>query len=340
MPLARASDELHMATGVADDDPLRASAGNVLHFRVENRLGSFGLDDVVDACAATTTLGHFQFDELDAGDALEQIARWFDDFLNVPQVARIGVGDARFHSAGGLDAQIRCQKFGNVLDLCREFFGFFEIHRIIVKEMRDFVFERRAATARVRDDGVIVAREERVNVASRQFARERVFALVDVRRTAARLPGGKMYFVAIALQHANRRFVHLSEKRFLDATDEERHLAAFFAEGWRGRAIIAIARLDGWQNRFHRLERLGEVIERAHDFLNTGDFVQPHHARHQFQQSEIWHQLTQTQPTDESLDDADAPIQRDGGLRGVNQDAVLNAGGTRGLARAARKAQT
>src|ERR1700733_14554006 len=93
--LAEAVLDLEEAAGVAGGDDRGAGGGDVVDFALKELVGHLGLDEVVDAGAATTPHGFGERLEVEAGDAREQFAWLGGDFLAVAEMAGVVVGDGR-----------------------------------------------------------------------------------------------------------------------------------------------------------------------------------------------------------------------------------------------------
>ena len=65
---AGAVDDLQEATRISGGDGIDASGYNALNFSIEQVIGHFGLDEVVDAGAAAAPGAFRKFDELEAGN--------------------------------------------------------------------------------------------------------------------------------------------------------------------------------------------------------------------------------------------------------------------------------
>ncbi len=83
---------------------ISARVGGVGDFFVDELVGDFGMDHVVDAGTATTTVGGAHFDELEVCDLFEDLARLEADFLSVCEMAGVLVGDAGGRWQRGLGA--------------------------------------------------------------------------------------------------------------------------------------------------------------------------------------------------------------------------------------------
>src|SRR5579875_2093608 len=88
---ASAEGNLHHTAGVASGDYPGSAGDDVLHLAVEQLAGHFLVRDVIDPRASTAPVGLFQIDQLEAGDAFEQLARLLLNLLPVSQMAGIMV---------------------------------------------------------------------------------------------------------------------------------------------------------------------------------------------------------------------------------------------------------
>ena len=96
---ASAVDDLKEATGISSGDGVHAGGFDSLNFAIEQVVGHFRLNDVVDAGAAAAPGAFGKFDEFQAGDGVQDLARLRGDFLAVAQMASFVVSDGAGRSA-------------------------------------------------------------------------------------------------------------------------------------------------------------------------------------------------------------------------------------------------
>ncbi len=278
-----AGAELEHAAGVGGNDDFGFDRRDVFHFVVEQFERGFGLRDVVDAGGAAANVGVRQFDEFEAGNLFQEIARGVANLLSVEQVARILICDAqieRLERAQRSD-DTECRKiFRDVAHLGFEHGGLRELRLFLGEEVIVFL-ERGAAPGGVGDDGVEFFAGEGEEIFAGEVARGVADSGVGGERSAAHLSFGDDDFDAVGVEDANGRVVESREGDLRDATGEEGDAGAllpysgkcateFLEEKWRfdfGQKLLPIGETEKFE---HAAE--------ANEALQSGALVKPDEA--------------------------------------------------------------
>src|SRR5687768_11294065 len=85
--------ELDGASGIGGGNDRRSGAENVAHFPSEQFRRHFRLGNIIDAGAATAPARLRQFDELEAGNHLQECPRLAADFLSMTKMTALMIGD-------------------------------------------------------------------------------------------------------------------------------------------------------------------------------------------------------------------------------------------------------
>ena len=118
-----AGAELQDAAGIGGDDDRSGGGFGVLHFFGEKLHGGVRFGDVVNSGGAAAVIGEGHFDEFDAGNGADELARGFADFLAMGQMAGILIGDPEFRFAERRGEAEVDEKFGDVADARGKFGG-------------------------------------------------------------------------------------------------------------------------------------------------------------------------------------------------------------------------
>jgi hypothetical protein len=91
----RSQAELQQAARVASGDHVGVHSRDMPHLAVENLGRQFGMEQVIDPGTAAAPVGFLHIEELQAGNSLEQAARFVLHPLSMQQMTRVVVGDAQ-----------------------------------------------------------------------------------------------------------------------------------------------------------------------------------------------------------------------------------------------------
>ncbi len=140
-----------MAAGVSGGDDIGIGFLDVAGFSVEKLARHIGLHDVVDSGASAADHRFFEFNKLDSGDGLDELAGLAGDLLAVGEVAGVVVGDAFALEFGCLLEKIgevlAEEEFGEVDDSLGELLGFGGAEKVAV------LLHGASASGGVDDDG-------------------------------------------------------------------------------------------------------------------------------------------------------------------------------------------
>jgi hypothetical protein len=139
--------------------------------------------------------------------------------------------------------------------------------------MRRILFQCGAAARRIREDRVVAAVHQRVDIAPRQAARFVPQARMNVQRAAAALTAGHHHLAAILLQDTDGGLIQSGEAHVGDAPRHQRHPVTPLAFG--GKSLADLAEEE---------RRLGRRRKPLH-------IAQP---IQQFQEAQCSHQLLQS----------------------------------------------
>ena len=247
------------------------------------------------------------------------------------------------------------EELRNVTDFAGELVCSCTVHRVIGEELL-VLFQRRAATGGVGDDGVepsyaLRALEGRLlaekgfKVGAGEALGEVAEAGVDVERAAAELPGGHDDFAAIHSQDAEGGAVQFCEGRLGDAAGEEGHagpptpcrLRRVHATQLGEKEVVVQRR-----QQLLRFAELAEKFQRARSpcrLLQAGALIETQQAADEGEARGVGKQLAKAEPAQEAGDERAAVVLLNLRAGGFDELAVLDAGGAGGLAGAAVEAE-
>ena len=87
--------DLQKASRISSGHDGCARGFDVAQLALEEVVGHFGLDEIVDACAAAAPGAFGQFDQVQSGNGFKKLAGLSRNFLAVAEVAGFVVGDGR-----------------------------------------------------------------------------------------------------------------------------------------------------------------------------------------------------------------------------------------------------
>ena len=212
---------LQQAPGIPRGDNLSARGVDMVELALEELLGHFGLDEIINARAAATPHRLGQRGHLDAGNAFEEFAGLGRDLLAVAKMAGVVVGDlgvrGRFLRRAEVDLD---EIFADVLELFRPLAGLGGVLRVVLEKAIKML-QMRSAPGGVRDDGIEGIEIELIEQAARVALGHFVLAIVRVQGTAAALVRRRDDGAAVGEENVGGIAVDVTIDQILDAAGEE-----------------------------------------------------------------------------------------------------------------------